>query len=309
MKKFLSAARVAALFVGSVVGAGFATGQEIVLFFGGGSPLNLLLAAAFMAFMCFVFMEVGLPTGRALRVTESIVAAASFVVYGAMIAAAEEVLFSFFGLRGLSLFLAVGSAALTFRDLSHLSKLNLVAVPMMVLLVILVGARSGMNFGGDVRLFSSIAYGAMNLLFSGILMAGEGGALSRGERVLASVMVGAVVFLLLLFMHLSVDGLGGSMPFLAAAESAGRGVIVPITLLLAIITTLTSCNYLVTREMVVLLHDPFLAASVVLLGGVLFATLGFTDIVTYLYPAVSYLGLILTIAVIICFWRMKRAQT
>ena len=49
MRSFFRALRVAALFVGSVVGAGFATGQEVQLFFGGDGVTSLFVASLFMS--------------------------------------------------------------------------------------------------------------------------------------------------------------------------------------------------------------------------------------------------------------------
>jgi len=307
MKSFLSAARVAALFVGSVVGAGFATGQEISLFFGGGSSLGPVIAAIFMGAMCFVFMEVGLPAGR--RVFDVIVAAASFVVYGAMIAAAEEVLRDFFTLRGLSLFLALGSAALTLRGAEKMGWLNLVAVPLMIAVVITVGLRAGASHGGGARLLAPFAYGAMNMLFSGALMASEGAKLTRRERLTASLLATVMILALLLFMYRAVAGMPrGSMPFLAAAESHGMGVLVPVTLLLAIITTMTSCNYLVTRELSLHLSDPILSVCLPPFAGVLFAEWGFASIVNALYPVVSVLGIVVTAIAFLSFLRARRRE-
>ena len=302
MKSFLSAARVAALFVGSVVGAGFATGQEIALFFGGGSPLGPVLAAAFMGAACFVFTEVGVPKGS--RIFDVVVAAASFVVYAAMIAAAEEVLFPLFSVRGLSVLLAVGSALLTIRGAEKMKWLNLVAVPLMIAVVIAVGSRAGAPQGGATSLLSPFAYGAMNMLFSGALMASEGERLSRRERILTSALSAGMILVLLLFMYRAVAALPKvSMPFLTAAERLDMGALVPATLLLAIVTTMTSCNYLAAGELSHHIPDPLLVAASLPLAGVLLAGWGFATIVNTLYPAISALGLAMTS---IAFFRFAR---
>ena len=151
MKGFFTALRAACLFVGSIVGAGFATGREVALFFGGGSVWNLLLASAFIAFSCYVFMDLGARGAqgrpRIFLGVGRVVSAASFIVYAAMLAAAEEVLSELFGVRGLSLLLGVGSALLSGRDLVWVSRLNLVAVPVMIALIAFVAWGGGTNAG------------------------------------------------------------------------------------------------------------------------------------------------------------------
>jgi len=307
MKRFLSAARVAALFVGSVVGAGFATGQEIALFFSGGTVLGPILAAVFMGGACFVFMEVGLPEGTARRVLDVIVAIASFVVYAAMIAAAEEVLVGITALHGLSLLFALGSALLTRNGAERMKWLNLVAVPLMVAVVVAVGCRTDApQVGGGVRLLAPFAYGAMNMLFSGALMATEGERLSRRERVVASLLATVMILAMLLFMHRAVASVpNDAMPFLAAADRLDMGALVPVTLLLAVVTTMTSCNYIFAREFSRHVPDPLFAATLTPLAGVIFARWGFANIVDTLYPAVSGLGLLLTAMVFFRFVRGK----
>ena len=296
MRGCFVALRAACLFVGSVVGAGFATGREVALFFGGGSVWNIVLASAFIAFLSLVYMDLG--ARRALEGTRlavgvrRTVAIASFVVYAAMLAAAETVLWETFGVRGLSLFMGIGSAFRARGGLRWTSRLNLVAVPVMIAIIVYVGWGGGSS-GGEVRIGSSLAYGAMNLLFSGALAYKEGARMTKGERRLAALLIGGAVFVLLLFMYYSAKG-ESAMPFLLAAKERGVGALAPITLLLAIVTTMTGCNHIVTAELSSLVRDGTLAAAMTLLAGMLLAAWGFAPIVNSLYPAVSYLGLVVT---------------
>ena len=307
MKSLAASLRVAALFVGSVVGAGFATGREIALFFGGGSLFCVLLSAAFMAFSSFVFLERGARCeGKSLRVfrrTKPLIAAASFVVYAAMLAAAEEVLIQLTALRGLSLLLGAMSLFFSLKSTEGLSYLNLLAVPVMVALVVWVGAQGRGSGGDDTRILSSFSYGAMNMLFSGAIMYEEGGKLGRGERVMTSLFIGGVLAMLLVYMYYCAAD-DSSMPFLVAAEKCGVGPFAPVMLLLSVFTTMTSCNYLVFEEMRRLTRDDVLSATLPFLLGMLVAAFGFSAIVNALYPVVSYLGLVFTMVSILWWGRL-----
>jgi len=310
MKNVFAALRLAALFVGSVVGAGFATGQEIVLFFDGGSVVNLIVAAAFMGFMCFVFAELGaagaVRSPKGALALDTLVTVCSFAVYVAMIAAAEEVLAGLFSTVGLSLFIALFSAAVSVKNIGWISRPNVVAVPLMAVIIVLVGHGGG-TVGGAFHGVRSLAYGAMNLLFSGALLYKEGAGTARKARVLAGVIGGVVIFVMLLFMHFSVQGSAvQEMPFLAAAEGAGLGVLVPIALLLAIVTTMTSCNYLAADKLLACTGDKCLSLALPLLAGVLLANFGFSAIVNAVYPVVSCLGLVVTAAAIALWIFMQR---
>ena len=283
--------------MGSVVGAGFATGREVLLFFGTDGVGSILVASLFMAICAFAFMEIGARRALSPRVafvTDGLVSLSSLAVYAAMIAAAEEVLAEASGQCGLSVLLAVGVGVLSMGRSDRLAGLNLLAVPFMVAVIIYVGVRSAGRIEGGFHLLTSLAYGGMNLLFSGALMVGEGENSSLGERILASVISGVVIFLMLLFMRRCVAN-GADMPFLVAARSEGVGNLARIALLLAIVTTMASCAYLGIKRLSSVTADPLLSAALVTLIGALLSSFGFAPIVNVTYPVVSYLGLAVTL--------------
>ena len=297
MKCVFRALRVAALFVGSVVGAGFATGQEVQLFFGGDGVASLIVASLFMAVCAFFFMEIGakrLVNARASVATDTLVSVCSFAVYAAMIAAAEELLVDVTGQAGLSALVAVTMMAFGKRTAS-LSLFNLVAVPLMIVVIALVGVRSTGAVTGRFGLLTPLAYGGMNLLFSGALMVKEGETSTHAERVFASVLLGAAVFAMLYFMRRAVAGVTGDMPFLTAAVGANVGTVANLSLLLAIVTTMGACAHLTTSRLAALVGDGALAAPLVVLLGIVTSSFGFAAIVEVSYPIVSYLGLAATL--------------
>lgn len=306
--------RTAALFVGSVVGAGFATGQEVALFFGGDGVGSLVVAALFMAVCAFAFLEMGarrVVAGPALTVaTDTAVAVSSFAVYAAMIAAAEEVLCRLTGVSGLSLLSAVAVSLVAGRRISWVSALNLVAVPLMAAVIVWVGAGAT-TVRGAFHPLRALAYGGMNLLFSGALMIGEGEGLSLGERITAAVTAGVVILVMLLFMRRSVASTNAvEMPFLAAASREGLGTLAALALLLAIVTTMAGCAYLLIGRLTALTHDGVLSSSLTTLAGYVTSAVGFAPLVELAYPVVSLLGLAATLAALavafLPMWHRKR---
>ena len=309
MKKSLRCVKVAALFVGSVVGAGFATGQEIALFFGKADVLSLVLSALFMAFCAFAFLDMGANKvsldPRASLAAGTLVTLCSFFVYAAMIAAAEEVLLRVSGVRGLSAPVAVAIMLLSAKNTNKISLLNLVAVPLMVGIILFVGWRAKAG-GGSFRPIAALAYGGMNLLFSGALMIKEGEDLSLPERVGASALSGVLLFLMLLFMWKCVGNDPSlEMPFLQAATRANAQGIASAALLLAILTTMASCAYLVTEGVMPLLKNRLLAAPLVTLLALLLSAWGFGNIVRWSYPVVSALGLAATLLALFFLLRSR----
>lgn len=298
--RFFRGCKTAALFVGSVVGAGFATGQEILLFFGEGGTADLLIAALFMAFSAYLFLNLSdapvLNDARIKVGADAVIALSSFAVYAAMIAASEEVLRSLTGRAGWSAALAIAVSCVAGKKNRGIAALNLIAVPLMIAVIAFVGVRFGGRTEGSLHPLRAIGYGGMNLLFSAALMREEGRKLTRGERRIASLLIGAMLFPMLLFMRRTVAlSPSPNMPFLAVASRAGLGTISSLSLLLAIVTTMASCGYLATDRLTVFTKDPLLSISSVTLLGILAATIGFAPLVLATYPIVSYLGIAVTL--------------
>ena len=58
------ALKVCFLYIGTIIGAGFASGREIALFFGETAPLNVALSAVFMAVLEMLFLVAGKRSAR-----------------------------------------------------------------------------------------------------------------------------------------------------------------------------------------------------------------------------------------------------
>ena len=298
MKSVFRSVKVAALFVGSVVGAGFATGQEVRLFFGSDGVASLLVTSLFLAVCCFCFLQVGagrLLNARVTLIADALVSLCSFAVYAAMIAAAEQLLFEATGQAGFSALFAVGCLLLLNKGKGALCVLNVVAVPLMAVIIVVVGVRSGARVEGGFSLLPALSYGGMNLLFSGALMAKEGERIALRERITASALAGVLVFVMLYFMRRAVRGVAADMPFLVAADGAGLSGAARLALVLAVVTTMASCAHLAGRGLASLMKDDLFAFALVALLGVAASAFGFAAIVKTTYPVVSYLGLAATL--------------
>ncbi len=286
------------------------------MFFGGGSVWNLIAAAAFMGASSFFFLSIGAKgekiDPRVVTAADTVVAVSSFAVYAAMIACAESVLKDLLGVRGLSVVLTVLCAFLSAKNVNGIARLNLVAVPALIALVIFVGAKTPFSdWQGEIRPFRAVAYGAMNMFFSGALMIEQGKTLSKKERLLAASLCGGLIFLALLFMFRAIGGAPyPEMPFLRAAESSKLGAVVPVCLLLAVITTMAGCDYLVAGKLTALTKDPVLSGASVALAGILLSCVGFAPIVRAAYPVVSYLGSIFALVapIYLRFVQQKRGK-
>ena len=125
----------------------------------------------------------------------------------------------------------------------------------------------------------------------------EGASLTKKERGIAALLCGGAIFVALFFIFRAIARESAcEMPFLRAAQSAGLGAIAPVALILAIVTTMGGCDYLVSDRLNAFFRDPVFSSSLVALFGILLSLVGFVPIVKTAYPVVSYLGVAFTIA-------------
>lgn len=107
------ALKVCFLYIGTIIGAGFASGREIALFFGETAPLNVALSAVFMAVLEMLFLVAGrvnaLPDNTAIRTGVFI---AAFSSVAAMLAGGDFALYSLTDVRSLGIITALLAGAL-----------------------------------------------------------------------------------------------------------------------------------------------------------------------------------------------------
>ncbi len=296
MKEFLNAFKVAALFIGTVIGAGFATGRELSLFFAGSGVITVALSAALMGGFCFVFLFLGSKGAKTPSVIKKainfIIAISAFFVYAAMLSAAEELVRGYFGLPLASVILGILSAMFC-RSIEALKKVNALLIPLLIAAVVLIAVKApASNIAGSFRPFHAVGYCTMNMLFASALIR-ESGKNMRVKYMALSGAITAVGMFLLMFVMLGVilPYKAFSMPFLLLACAAGLGSIGVAVILIAIFTTIIGCNKLIAEELNLIIKNRFISLAAVLGLGMLLSLAGFMRIVNNVYPLISALGI------------------
>lgn len=291
------------LFVGTVVGAGFATGREITLFFGEDGSINIIIAALAIGMLCWCFLSLGskkvLERRNAIKsIWDIVIAVTSFATYATMIAAANGLLYEAVGIRWLGVIPAVICAVTVMYSLKGLEAVNCLAVPVMIAMIIFVSTFAGeLTAFNSIKPITAIAYGAMNMLSPSALMYEEGKTMSPPKRLIAAVVSAVISLVLLLLMYKCIGQYHqAEMPFLAACTANGYGTLAIIILLLAILTTMASCNHLAHQTLKDAIGCEWLSITIILFAGLIVSLTGFALLVDTLYPLISYLGLLVSLA-------------
>lgn len=246
------AAKVCFLYIGTVIGAGFASGREIALFFGDTAPLNVALAAAFMAIPEALFLTAGklgvLPDNTAVRTGVFI---AAFSSVAAMLAGCDLALYDVTGVVSLGVVAAILAGVLVVGGMEKIKLANTLLIPLLLALLLAVYIKSGAPvFNGSYSIVKPVHYAGLDVLMGGMVISREGRKLKRKEIALTCVFstlfLGVVLFVLQNIV-LS-DDFGSSMPVLAVAEGVGLKIAAGILIVIAVFTTLVSSLDVLTES-------------------------------------------------------------
>lgn len=258
-KSVIVGIKTALLFVGTIIGAGFASGREILAFFAGSTlsmALSVLAAGALFYFTGLLFFNLGrrVKTGRMFEVTGVLLkkygAAFNFflafcylILFAAMLAGADALFRESLGYGGRFPFLSLpmlGAAIyVTRKGLKGLLNVNSVLVPIVVAFIIAACALSLSALRGSASdswelisskgvihsLFNATLYVAMNMLLSSPIIISSGREMTVRQAKVASgtaaAIITALLALMLTAMRLNYSEIQGmEMPMVALAAKS-----------------------------------------------------------------------------------------
>ena len=157
------------IYVGTVIGAGFASGKEIAVYFDSLSPLTAFISGILLGAVGGFFMYAGYkgkffqpPWFKLLTVI------CSYITLAAMCSGAGEIIPFACG----GILLSVLAVAAGVLGIKFLGKLNGILVPVIIFCILLLFFKNGNIFiTGSFLPFKPILYSALNLLIAGSLMA------------------------------------------------------------------------------------------------------------------------------------------
>lgn len=305
----LTAFKVAFLFIGTSIGAGFSSGREIALFFGESSPWCVALSALFIAVLSALFLTAGklnaIPNGYAIKVATFISACISLC---SMLAGSEYVLSELSGVPLLGIAMAIAGGVLVVLGIEKIKCANTIMIPLLVILLFVLYVKIGTPiFDGDFSLLKPLRYSGLDVLLGGIMLSREGEKLTKKQIAVSAISIFAFMFTILFVLQNVVlyDDLNSSMPVLAVSSKVGLKWICGVLIAIAIFTTLVSAleivstytaDFLSTKRKLSALSEP--DKKVFLTFGALLvfypvSFLGFEKIVDTFYPFTSACGLIL----------------
>lgn len=347
----MTAVKVALAFVGLIVGAGFATGQEMIQYFTsfgavgiwGAVISGLLVTAAgsvtllpgsyFMAEShSKVFGNVAHPWLS--RFLDWSVTFTLFSVGFVMIAGAGSTLEQQFGLptwigAGLMALLALAAGQL---DVDRVSSIISGITPLVVIAILAAFVWTMFDLPQDLSQLSAVAqqaespvrpwwvsamnYTGMNLMVAVSMCLVIGGSTPNTREAVWGGFSGGLLYMILVLMvvvllYLNIQDVGqAEVPMLSLFESihpAAAAVMVVIVYLM-IFNTVIGLFYALGRRLTVRAPHRYRPVFLlVCLVGYALSFLGFSTLMSYIYPLVGYIGMLM-IVVFIVWWVRRRVQ-
>lgn len=289
MKKSIA---VAFGFIGTIIGAGFASGKEILLYFSGANAFTPLLAGVILGLLAFLFCEMGRTNGgiysyfgkrkKALLV---IIKTANVLVFCTTTAACEEVVFSLFGFHGGAILTVLLTLLTLFVSKKGMGVVSFFCVVGILVMLFIVFFKTDIACPqGRFSPLSSLTYAGMNMLTGGFFIAASVRDFSRKQSVITSLLSGTVLSILLTVVFLLCFDKGNELfPMISAAEQVGLGTVGLVVLYISMYTT---CN-----------GTCFVAADNDIEKALLVATLslgiscfGFEKLIGAFYPIIGAVG-------------------
>ncbi|MFI3128496.1 MAG: hypothetical protein R3Y18_00385 [Bacillota bacterium] len=327
MKKSLA---LSFLFIGTVVGAGFSSGREILTFFSGSlalAPLaviscgivfflasNLLLNLASkiditdISSLCSHFPQ------KLQTAIETLLVFFFLTICAMMISGADNIFEtnSTFGISGIILF-ALGSVVAMLGN-RGLLKVNFLLVPILLCFILFVSIfhlyksglpiSDGKNLNYVTSIFEGVSYSSMNLLLSAVVLLSAGKGLSKREAfissAISSVVISVVILLFLLAMNTSSEFLNAEMPIIpmTARISGFVRFVSAFAIWIAIFTTFSSSYFTCFEYFKRFCKPPLLRLAILLAITYPLSRIGFAPLVSIFMPAMGLFGIVILLLLV-----------
>lgn len=305
MKDFLFSIKTSFVFIGTVIGAGFATGAEIKLYFSNYGVGTIIFSALVFSLLLALFMCVSRVDKRSknkrrttlFRWIRIIVLTISVCTMGA---GSEELIRSSLGVSGGGISTFIVCFLLIRYGKSSLEIVNFIAVPLIIILLvaIFIKADTGINISKNFGFFSGVGYACMNIYSAGETIKNK--VVASKRQIVLSVAVAFVVLALLMLTIRAIIGNGvGSMPVVGVASSVGLKKVAEVVVYLAIFTTMLGNISVIYPDLKSFVKKDRYSFLILLLFVGVGLVIGFSNLVQHGYPVISVFGLGYTVYAVI----------
>ena len=292
-----NAIKVTAMFIGAIVGAGFATGREVILYFGAYGYLTPVVSGLMMGAVSAVFLAAGKYAqaggiwGAFNKLVDFFVFASMVITFAVMCSALEELSMACFAVPLVGLSGGIICGILSCFDIKFIKNISSVLVAVLIACAAVLYFLCTKMHAGDIDAVSAFEYCGMNMLTGGCLIKDEGKRMSGRQIALCSALNGGIAALLLgLVYTIACCNSSSSMPVFVFAAGRGLSVLGGALIIAAVLSTLLGAGRVAFVYLSGYFTSPVLPVLFLCLLSVLGFTLNFSAAVDVFYPFIGYFG-------------------
>ncbi len=299
--------KIAFTFIGTIIGAGFASGREISLYFGRTSLITVLISSLLLGVFCFVFLEIGrLKKSDAFSIFSKTkcffsltIKIFSFISLCAMISGGGEIINSLFSIKFGQSLTAILVLVTYLFGVEKVKLVNTILVPFIIIFVVVVAFfNRNIPLSQNIVIFPSIIYASMNIISGGYFVSTMSKNLTQKQNISISIIVTIFIGILLVLIYFSVSNNHlDSMPMISVANTINLGFVAKIVIFIAIFTTAIGCISIIFPNKKAL-------GSFTLTLSLGISALPFSFIVNTFYPIIGYVGAVITILCIVKYIKL-----
>lgn len=319
------------LFMGTIIGAGFASGKEILIFFAG-NAVSLVFAVIFAGIFFYLtgllFFNLGkrIQGGNLFKITEVLLKKYSsvfnlfllfsyLILLAAMLAGADALAGESLGYKSsipvFSIIMLILSINIIRRGIKGLLKINSILVPAVVMFIFAVcifslsntnpsdsGNWSELGMGFFASIYNAILYVALNMLLSSAILISAGKNMTKPQIktacITAAIIISILLTLVLLacrFNYSEIHGMEMPTVILSLKISPYFGFVTVVILSCAIFTTLISSMYPLKEYLEEYIPNERKLYLIIAVSGFLLSRIGFSYIIQYIYPIQGIIGI------------------
>ncbi len=296
--------------LGSVIGAGFITGREILEFFGTQNFLisSIIFVVLFFVFLLYIFLSNSFSSNVSKIVLTPLIYVGNLIIFSGMLSCFDSLFYEIFGLKNYliypSIFVLILSNFVVSKGVNGIAVANKILTPIIIIITLVFIVFLG-NFNepfiSTVTLYKCFEYVGLNLFMSSILFNELGKSVNKKTAILSAVFSSFVLWLLIFLISSILFGensgiLNSDIPLL---QIFNKNLLCfftfSIVLAFGIITTLFSSHYPLYRLVETKKYN-FLSQLLLSLVAFSLSRLGFYQIVAKFYPILGAIGITLIIA-------------
>lgn len=313
-------------YIGAVIGAGFATGREVMLYFGDSGIVCAAAGGALMGLLAGIFLFSSRAFSILLNSTSKVAKGvciaikiclyiATYATFLCMLSACEEIISQSFGIKNVGVWTGLFVSFVALLDMRVMQKFNLALVPVIIVLLLVLANDCATPQAGKFSLFKVLSYACMNVMTGGYLLAEQREQFTVRECVFTSVFTAAVFASAVAIVYaVSAKFSNFSMPVYEFAKVNNLKGVSGAVIYLAVFTTLIGCAKLVCQENDAVKIPKAFSVVMLIITSFIGVKLNFARAVAVVYPAIGYAGIaylifmsVLPIAYKI-FLRVKRVR-